>query len=139
LQQTPSVQKPDLHSLSLRHTAPPGFRPQLPFTHTMPLAQSLFDRQVVAHRFVAGSQPYGAQTVVGPDRQRPWPSQTLTSLTAAPAHVPSEQLVPDGYRRQRPWPSQVPSRPQLDAGAAGQAADCSGIPLGTKLQTPGVL
>ena len=72
LQQSPSVQNPDLHSLSRPHTAPLGFSPQLPFTHrTPPPAQSALDRQVVSHLFVAGSQLYGAQTVAGPDRQRP--------------------------------------------------------------------
>jgi hypothetical protein len=77
--------------------------------------------------------------VAGPERQRPSPSQTLTSPTAAPSQVPALQTVPAGCRRHWPWPSQVPSRPQLEAGDAGQAADCSGIPLGTKLQTPGAL
>jgi hypothetical protein len=71
LQQSPSVQNPDLHSLSMPHTAPLGLSPQLPFTHTTPPAQSLLERQVVSHLFVAGSQLYGAQMVAGPDRQRP--------------------------------------------------------------------
>jgi hypothetical protein len=56
LQQTPSAQNPDLHSLLLAQTAPPGFKPQLPFTHTMPLAQSPLMVQLVAHLFVVGSQ-----------------------------------------------------------------------------------
>ena len=96
LQQTPSVQKPDLHSLSFAHTAPFGLGPQLPFTHRMPLAQSVFDRQLVAHMLVVGSQLNGAQIVAGPARQRPWSSQTLTSPTAAPLQVPGLHTVPGG-------------------------------------------
>jgi hypothetical protein len=40
LQQTPSVQKPDAHSVPFTHV-PPGFlRPQLFLTHAMPATQS---------------------------------------------------------------------------------------------------
>jgi hypothetical protein len=56
LQQTPSVQKPDLHSLFAAHTAPPGLSPQLPFAQTTPVAQSALDRHVEAQLFVVGSQ-----------------------------------------------------------------------------------
>jgi hypothetical protein len=139
LQQSPSVQNPDLHSPSLPHTAPLGFSPQLPFTHRTPLAQSLFVRQVSAHLFVVGSQLYGAQTVEGPARQRPWSSQTLTSLTAAPLQVPGLQTVPTGNLRHWPWPSQVPSSPQVATAETAQAPDGSGIPLATNEQIPGAL
>jgi hypothetical protein len=139
LQQSPSVQNPDLHSPSLPHTAPLGFSPQLPFTHRTPLAQSLFETQVLAHLFVAGSQLYGAQTVAGPDRQRPCSSQTLTSLTAAPLQVPGLQTVPTGNLRHWPWPSQVPSSPQVATAETGQAPERAGAPLATNEQTPGAL
>jgi len=56
LQQTPSAQNVDLHSLFAVQTAPFGFRPQLPFTHRTPLAQSVLVSQLVAHLLVVGSQ-----------------------------------------------------------------------------------
>src|SRR5262249_14102660 len=56
LQQTPSVQNLDLHSLSLAQTASIGLRPQLPLTHRIPLAQSVLVLHVVAHLLVVGSQ-----------------------------------------------------------------------------------
>jgi hypothetical protein len=139
LQQTPSVQKPEPHSLSPLQTAPIGLAPQLPFAHSVPLAQSELDVHVVAHLFVAGLQLYGAQIVVGPALQCPWPSQTLMPLTEAPSHVPDLQIVPAGCLRQWPCPSQVPSPPQLEAGEAAHAAESSCIPFGTNEHVPGAL
>ena len=81
LQHSPSAQNPDAHSLPLLQTAPRGLGPQLPETHWTPLTQSEADAQVETHLLVAGSHPKGAQMVAGPGLQRPWPSQTLTSLT----------------------------------------------------------
>jgi hypothetical protein len=81
LQHSPSAQKPDAHSLPLLQTAPRGLGPQLPATHCTPLTQSEAAAQVDTHLLVAASQPNGAQMVAGPGLQRPWPSQTLTSLT----------------------------------------------------------
>jgi hypothetical protein len=137
LQQTPSVQKPDLHSLSFVQTALFGFGPQLPFTHRTFGAQSEFDVQTMAHLFVAGSQLNGAQTVAGPALQWPSPSQTLMSLTEAPSHMPGWHSVPVGCLRHFPWPSQVPSRPQLDAGDAAQSLARPLSPFATKEHVPG--
>jgi hypothetical protein len=53
LQQTPSVQNPDLHSASFTQTAPFGLGPQLPLTHATPVTQSALDRQVPAQAFVS--------------------------------------------------------------------------------------
>src|SRR5204863_6046489 len=113
LQQTPSAQKLDAHSLAAAHTAPFGLRPQLPFTHSTPSAQSAPVRQVVAHLLVAASQVNGAQIVEGPARQRPSPSHTLRSLTASPLQLPGLHTVPAGNFRQCPCPSHVPSRPHV--------------------------
>jgi len=139
LQQTPSAQKCDPHSLAAAQLAPFGLRPQLPFTHSTPSAQSVLVRQVVAHLFVAVSHVNGAQIVEGPARQRPSPSHTLTSLTASPLQVPGLHTVPDGNLRQCPCPSQVPSSPQVDACDATQAPDFSGPPFATNEQIPGAL
>ncbi len=57
LQQTPSVQKPEAHSLSLVHTAPPRLGPQLPATQRTPSAQSASDVQSAAQVPVALVQP----------------------------------------------------------------------------------
>src|SRR4030095_2141153 len=103
LQHSPSAQNPDAHSLSLPHTAPRGLGPQLPATHCTLLTQFAADAQVDMHLFVVGSQPNGAQMVAGPGLQRPWPSQTLTSLTASPWHLPGLQTEPATYLRQ--WPA----------------------------------
>jgi len=139
LQQRPSVQNADLHSLSFVQTAPFGLGPQLPFTQAMPAAQSVLALQVVAHVLVAASHPNGTQIVAGPALQRPSPSQTSTSLTEAPLQVPGLHTVPAGCLRQCPCPSQVPSRPQVDAGVASQAPESSAAPFATNEQMPGEL
>jgi hypothetical protein len=140
LQHNPSAQNPDAHSLSLLHTAPRGLGPQLPATHWTPLTQFAEDAQVEMHLLVAGSQPNGAQMVAGPGRQRPWPSQTLTSLTESPWHLPGLQTVPATYLRQWPAPSQLPSRPQVDTSELAQVDGVrGGSPAGTNVHTPGAL
>ena len=138
LQQTPSVQNPDAQSPSLLHTAPRGLGPQLPFTHETPSAQSPLDWHVTTQALVLESQLNGAQIVAGPALQRPCPSQTLTPMTAAPAHDPGLQIVPATCWRQAPLPSQVPSSPQVDSSLAGQTSGARGArPSGTKAQIPG--
>jgi len=77
--------------------------------------------------------------VAGPDLQCPSPSQTLTSLTEAPSHVPAMQTVPAGYLRQFPLPSQVPSSPQVEAAPIGHDPGGAWPPLGTSVQIPGAL
>jgi hypothetical protein len=57
LQQTPSVQNPEAQSLSLAHTAPRGFGPQLPLTQVTPSMQSAAPLHVATQAFVVGSQP----------------------------------------------------------------------------------
>jgi hypothetical protein len=57
LQQRPSVQNPEAQSLSLAHTAPRGFGPQLPLTQATPGMQSSLPRHVATQLFVVGLQP----------------------------------------------------------------------------------
>jgi hypothetical protein len=45
-QHTPSVQKPEAHSSFFAQLEPFILRPQLPFMHCTPIAQSAFDAQV---------------------------------------------------------------------------------------------
>ena len=138
LQQTPSAQKPDAHSLAFVHTAPSGLGPQLPETHLTPAAQSASERHAGKHASLVPSQLNGAQTIWGPASQLPMPSQTSVPVTAAPWHVPGLQVVPAGYCRQLPCPSQVPSSPQVATFDLGHvAADDGGLPAGTNVQIPG--
>jgi hypothetical protein len=138
LQQTPSAQKPDAQSVFFAQIAPRGLGPQLPLTQTTPATQSSSDLHVVTQAFFDGSQSNGAQIVAGPDLQRPRPSQTSTSTTAASWQEPGLQIVPATWLRQAPLPSQVPSSPHVDTSAAGHAVGWRGaLPAGTKEQMPG--
>lgn len=85
-QQTPSTQKPDAHSSFFAQTAAFILGPQLPFTHSTPLTQSVFLVQEGKQSFLAASHENGAQTLAAPGRQRPMPSQTLMPVTASPSH-----------------------------------------------------
>jgi hypothetical protein len=76
LQHTPSAQKPEAQSSFFAQAAAPRFFPQLPATHLPPVAQSWSVLHEAKHWFTDASQPKGVQIVVGPDLQRPAPSQT---------------------------------------------------------------
>jgi hypothetical protein len=56
LQQTPSAQCVDAHSLSASQTAPFILGPQLPFTHFRPTTQSASLLHLLKHWFLAASQ-----------------------------------------------------------------------------------
>jgi hypothetical protein len=138
LQQTPSAQKPDAHSLFFEQTAVRGFGPQLPFTHLTPLTQSPSVLQEEKHVFDEGSQSKGAQTVAGPGLQRPPESQTYTPEMDAPSHAPALHTDPVAYLRQAPAPLHVPSSPHVETSALGHTvADRGGAPFGTNEQVPG--
>jgi hypothetical protein len=57
LQQYPSVQNPEAHSLSLLQTAPWRLGPQLPATQRTPSAQSASEVHPVEQAPVDSSQP----------------------------------------------------------------------------------
>jgi hypothetical protein len=138
LQHTPSAQKPEAQSPFTLQTAPRGLGPQLPATHFVPPAQSVSPLHVAKHLLAVLSQPNGAQTVAGPGRQRPSPSQTSTPATDAPSHAPGAQTVPARCLRQAPAPLHAPSRPQDDSADFGQTDGARGAaPFATKLHTPG--
>jgi hypothetical protein len=75
LQQTPSAQLPEAHSVALRHVAPFIFGPQLPATHFRPATHASSFPQMSKHLLVDGSHENGAQTVAGARLQIPFPSQ----------------------------------------------------------------
>jgi hypothetical protein len=138
LQQKPSVQKPDAQSPSFEQTAPRGFGPQLPLTQVTPLTQSASERQVTTQAFVVASQSYGAQMVVGPDLQRPSPSQTWIPITAPLPQAPGLQTAPATCLRQAPLPSHAPSSPQVDTSEVGHSLGVRGAcPAGMTVQIPG--
>jgi hypothetical protein len=101
-QHTPSVQKPDAHSSAFAQLEPFIFRPQLPFTHCTPPAQSAFVAQVAKQSCLLVSHEYGAQTLASPAPQVPAPSHVLMFVTAAPSQVPGWQTVPITYLRHAP-------------------------------------
>lgn len=139
LQQTPSTQWSDAHSLPFPEgqEAPFILGPQLAFTHLRPATQFVSLAQVGKHWFVFGSHENGAHTVVAPTRQCPAPSQTLVPVTASPSQVPGTHTVPAWYVRHFPAPSQVPSRAQVAARAAGHWLATRGfLPEGISAHLP---
>jgi hypothetical protein len=138
LQQTPSAQKPEAQSAFLTQTAARDLRPQLPFTHLTPLAQSASWLHAVKHLLVDESQLKGAHTVVGPGLQRPPESQTKTPSTAAPSHAPAWQTDPGAYLRHAPAPLHRPSNPQVATSVfAHMLATRGAAPFGTNEHVPG--
>lgn len=83
-QQTPSLQKPLAHSLSCLQGEPAMGAPHRPLTHRR-AAQSASLVHLSWQRAVAGSHVYGAQTIEGPGRQDPLPSQDELPTTVTPS------------------------------------------------------
>src|SRR6185436_13888375 len=100
LQQTPSAQKPESHSVVSLQVAPSGFCPQLPATQSRPSHWAL-PSHLVKQRWVVESQENGEQTTLGPAWHTP-PSHTLAPTTVLPSQRPSTQMLPSGYLRQLP-------------------------------------
>jgi hypothetical protein len=96
LQQTPSVQCADAHSLPARQVAPFIFRPQLPPTHLRPLTQFASLVQVGKHLSVDLSQEKGAHRTDAACLHVPVPSQRKVLVTASVSHLPERQTVPEG-------------------------------------------
>jgi hypothetical protein len=137
LQHTPSAQKPEAQSSFLPHFAPFIFKPQLPFTHCCPGAQSLDCVHVSKHAPLASSHENGAQIVDGAGLQCPAPSHASSSMTATPSHWPALHTVPETQRRQAPAPSQVPSQPQLPGSDFVHAFGSRGtVPATRDVQVP---
>ena len=78
-QQTPSSQKPELHSAAAAQVAPIGFLPQLPLAQVLGALQSAFDAQVPRQAAV-GPQTYGSQVLGVAARQLPVPLQTRAGV-----------------------------------------------------------
>jgi hypothetical protein len=94
LQQTPSAQWTDAHSMSPMQLAPFGLRPHILLTHFRPATQSASLAHEGKHCDVAALHEYGAQMVDAPSLQWPTPSHVYVSVTASPRHVPALQVVP---------------------------------------------
>jgi hypothetical protein len=76
LQQRPSAQFPEAHSVPRVHSAPFIFGPQLPPTHFWLLTQLASLVHVVKQRFVVGLHENGVHTGTGPRSHLRLPSQT---------------------------------------------------------------
>ena len=113
LQQTPSSQKPVLHSAALAHATPPPFFAHVPPMQEKSVAQSAATAQVVAQAL--GPQMNGVHALTAPATHAPAPSHFPVARAVPALHIGDVHDVPDGYLRHAPLPSQVPSSPQVAA------------------------
>jgi hypothetical protein len=109
LQQTPSAQKPEVHSVAAVHGAPFGFAVQTPPVHLRPGTQSVSPVHEVLHAAVAVSQMYGAHDVVifGVHAPVALHSDSLAA-ELVPTHAAGAQVVPAVVTRHEPVPLQTP-------------------------------
>jgi hypothetical protein len=131
------VQKLEAHSSFLAQLEPFILRPQVPFMHCTPGAQSLLLPHAPKQSCLVVSHENGTQTLSAPGAQVPAPSHVWMFVTAAPLHVPGLQTVPMTYLRHAPAPSHVPSVPQLPMSDFGQVDAARGAsPAGTSEHVP---
>ena len=110
LQQTPSTQKPLLHSPPRSQVAPSSFlATQLVPLQNLPLAQSSSPLQLVRH--ADAPQTYGLQLSVAAGAQPPEPLQCDTGWYVVPMHEAEPQVTEAGCCAQAPLPSQTPVLP----------------------------
>jgi hypothetical protein len=110
LQQTPSAQKPDVHSVAAAQVAPLALPTQAPPVHLRPATQSVSAAQVVLHAAVVGSQRYGAQGVVVAGVHAPVVEHVdALAAVAVPTHAAGAHVVPLVVTRHAPVPLQTPS------------------------------
>ncbi len=134
LQQNPSAQRFDRHSLAAWQLWPFCFLPQDPFRQRLPPVQSALPVQLALQALAA--QTKGAQGTGAPTRQVPAPSHTLIGISLPPEQAPARHSVPAAYLAQPPWPLQVPLSPQPDRGWAAHSACGSALPAGAALHSP---
>jgi hypothetical protein len=112
LQQKPSTQLPDAHSLPLLQAVPlPGSGWQTPFLQVWPSAHCESAVQDNLHVTDPGSHAYGRQSVETA-RQFPAPSHARSTMYSL-RQEGSPQTLPDGNPVQPPAPSQVPAQVAL--------------------------
>jgi hypothetical protein len=92
-QQIPCAQNPELQSVAVAQLAPIGARPQLPFLHVLPAAQSASTVQVVLH-WPPAAQENGTQDRLAVVTQVPRPSQRPAKVSVDPAQPPCWQATP---------------------------------------------
>jgi len=96
----------DLHSALFPHVAPSGRKPQLPFVHMLPIAQSPFVLHPVVQAFSV--QRKGAHGMADPRMHLPSPSQLEAGMRFWPVQVDGLQTVPAGNFAHPPAPLHVP-------------------------------
>jgi hypothetical protein len=137
LQQVPSTQLPEPHSLPAPQLAPSAFLPQLP-SPQVPTEQSSSPLQLWRQALAEASQRKGAQDCIVAGGQLPSPSQKAASDSAlAPAgQEAARQRVLVPHCRQAPAPLQRPSLPQLLSADGAQPPWGSLPPAATLVQVP---
>jgi len=137
LQQTPWLQKPDLHSSPLAQVRPGSLRPHDPLAQTAGASQSALLVQAALQAF--DPQTYGKHEVEEGVRQVPAPSQVAlpVKVTEPAGQVALAQVVPLGYFWQAPaW--HLPFVPQEVAPWSLQSPAGSDAPSATFVQVPSV-
>ena len=134
LQQTPSTQNVEAHSLPAEQGCPGDLGPQLPFTQVWPAMQSLSPAQWLtqappAHWYVPHSCTPGI-------RQVPSPSQVPAVFTRFPLQVGGTQTVSAAYFAQPPTPSQAPVCPHVDGSVVAHSLCGSSAPRAVGPQVP---
>lgn len=104
LQQTPSTQKPDLHSSFDRQAWPSPGLPQLPAAQVAGGTQSASEAHEV--RQAPFAHRWGAQAIAPAATQAPRPSQVLAGTRSPPAQEAARHGVP--ARAGRHWPGRSP-------------------------------
>ncbi len=133
-QQTPSTQKPLVHSAASPHGAPSAdLATHLPPEHHAVDTQSAADAQLVLQAVVP--QTYGEHEVVAPPPQVPVDVQVPSAVCTPDAQDPATQMVPVGCLWHPPLPSQKPLVPHVDAACATHSLSGS-VPAPTAPQTP---
>jgi hypothetical protein len=136
-QQTPWLQKPDLHSLAAPQVWPFPFRPQDPFEQVFGGSQSL----LLVQAALQAPEPhtYGKHELEAGFTQVPAPSQVElpVKVTEPLGQVAEAHLVPLAYFWQAPaW--HLPLLPQLAAPWSVHLPAGSALPVATLVQVPSV-
>jgi hypothetical protein len=110
----------------------------VPELHIAVAAQSAGPAQGAAVQALAPAHVYGAQLVVAPGVQVPWPSQVeaAVSIDVEGSHEPARQTAPIAWSAHMPLPSHVPVEPHVEALIGRQVARGSLPPAGTGWQLP---
>jgi hypothetical protein len=136
-QQTPSTQKPEVHSPPSPQALPLALVPQRPLpSHWLGGWHWPLSVQELKQSVPCWLQTKGAQAWVAPGWHTPAPSQLETSVRWPALQEALRQTVPGAYRRQAPRPSHTPSVWQLAGPSSRHCPAGSEPPAATGAQVP---